>query len=141
MNKEINNKLQRGLALTVKESWELYKYIKELEQQPCEDCISRQAVKETIFIQGSAEKLEIDFAKLLLLQRAIKALPSVQSTRPTGKWEYFYQKVLDDETDDGPVYITEKKWKCSRCEHNFGRVKPDYKWCPYCGARMTESEG
>ena len=51
--------------------------IKALEQQSCEDCISREAVKETIFVQGSAEILEIDFAKLLLLQRAIKALPSV----------------------------------------------------------------
>ena len=42
--KEINNKLQRGLALTVKESQDLYQYIKALEQEPCEDAISRQAV-------------------------------------------------------------------------------------------------
>lgn len=59
--------------------------IKALEAQPCEDCISRQAVKETIFVQGSAEILEIDFAKLLLLQRAIKALPSVTPNTKTGK--------------------------------------------------------
>lgn len=55
----------------------IHSVIEELEQEPCEDTVSRQAVIETIFVQGSAEKLEIDFAKLLLLQRAIKALPSV----------------------------------------------------------------
>lgn len=33
MNREIKNKLQRGLALTVKESWDLYKYIEALEQK------------------------------------------------------------------------------------------------------------
>ena len=33
MNKEIKNKLQRGLALTAKESQDLYKYIKALEQE------------------------------------------------------------------------------------------------------------
>ena len=50
-NEEIKNKLRRGLALTVKESWDLYKYIEVLEQtelnpsyngvkselKPCED--------------------------------------------------------------------------------------------------------
>lgn len=47
-NEEIKNKLQRGLALTVKESWDLYKYIEALEQQPCEDCISREAVRRIL---------------------------------------------------------------------------------------------
>lgn len=37
-----------------------------------EDC--RQAVRNTIFTECSSTKLDIDFAKVLLLQRAIKAL-------------------------------------------------------------------
>lgn len=41
------------------------------------DTISRHAVRDTIFAECSGEKLDIDFAKVLLLQRAIKALPSV----------------------------------------------------------------
>ena len=48
-----------------------------LEQEPCEDAVSRKAVRDTIFAECSSAKLDIDFAKVLLLQRAIKALPSV----------------------------------------------------------------
>ena len=33
MNEEIKNKLRRGLALTVKESWDLYQYIKTLDNE------------------------------------------------------------------------------------------------------------
>lgn len=33
MNEEIKDKLRRGLALTVKESWDLYKYIKTLDNE------------------------------------------------------------------------------------------------------------
>lgn len=46
------------------------------------DCISRQAVRDTIFAECSGTKLDIDFAKVLLLQRAIKALPSVTPQEP-----------------------------------------------------------
>lgn len=48
------------------------------------DCVSRQAVRDTIFAECSATKLDIDFAKILLLQRAIKALPPVI---PQSKYE------------------------------------------------------
>lgn len=93
--------------------------INVLKQQPCEDCISRQAVKETIFIQGSAEKLEIDFAKLLLLQRAIKALPSVTPQPKIGKWV--------DIGNEGLVF------KCSLCGD---KNMIESHFCPNCGARM-----
>lgn len=46
-----------------------------LEQEPCDDCISRKAVRDTIFAKCSSVELDIDFAKVLLLQREIKALP------------------------------------------------------------------
>jgi hypothetical protein len=105
----------------------LYMAIKALEAQPCEDCISRQAVKETIFEQGSAEKLEIDFAKLLLLQRAIKALPSVTPTRPTGRW------IVYDVVKFGDFVGTEK-YECSKCHHRVGVFKGNF--CPNCGAKM-----
>lgn len=51
------------------------------EQEPCEDCISRQEVIDTIYHECSGENLDIDFAKVLLLQRKIKALPSVKPTQ------------------------------------------------------------
>ena len=105
---------------------------------PCDDAISRQAVKETIFEQGSAEKLEIDFAKLLLLQRAIKSLPSVTPQPKTGHWEwiqYDYDPKLGD-------------WHCSECrsvviecvdKNDKGGI-PLYKYCPQCGTKIQEVE-
>ena len=62
---------------TVKEREALDMAIALLEQKPCDDCVSRQAVRNTIFDECTGDKLDIDFAKVLLLQRAIKALPSV----------------------------------------------------------------
>lgn len=52
--------------------------IELLEQQPCEVAVSQRAVIDTIFAECSNTKLDIDFAKVLILQRAIKALPPVQ---------------------------------------------------------------
>ena len=98
-----------------------------LGQEPCEDCISRQAAIETIFEQGSVEKLEIDFAKLLLLQRAIKALPPVNPQPKTGHW----------------IRVDKDKLKCSECEviHLIAQY-PDGKidWCPNCGTKMVEPQ-
>lgn len=96
---------------------EVEEIVKALNQEPCEDTVSRQAVIETIFIQGSAEKLEIDFAKLLLLQRAIKALPSVipQETRwipcsenlPKKDGEYYTTIYDNDNVSDKYLDIGE----------------------------------
>ena len=56
------------------------------EQEPCDNCISRQAVSDTIFAECSGENLDIDFAKVLLLQRKIKALPPVTPAEKVGRW-------------------------------------------------------
>lgn len=123
---------QKQLAEWLKD----YKRLKE--QEPCEDAVSRQAVIETIFVQGSAEKLEIDFAKLLLLQRAIKALPSVTPQEPkTGHW-------IEGQTNNPNIHNI----LCSRCfegypskgHANSQHTKEKFKWCPKCGARMVEPQ-
>lgn len=93
---------------------------KALNQEPCEDCISRQAVKDTIFAECSGVKLDIDFAKVLLLQRAIKALPSVTpqtrwipvSERLPSDGEYVIVSVLDD-CGDTPWKYTTVAWLCN----------------------------
>ena len=105
--------------------------LEALQQKPCDDCISRQAVQETIFVECQGIKLDIDFAKVLLLQRAIKALPSVRPKEKVGHW------------------INEKVWKlfpsndykCSECGNtldfdgvNCGRGDANY--CPNCGCLM-----
>lgn len=60
----------------------------------------------------------------------VKSAPSVQPTRPTGKWEY----VQYDTPNIG-------NWHCSRCRGlYYSTDKPRWKYCPSCGARMEESE-
>lgn len=46
-------------------------YKRLLEQQPCDDTISHKKVIDTIYCECSCENLDIDFAKVLLLQRDI----------------------------------------------------------------------
>ena len=66
-----------------------YEIIKKYEEPTKNDLgvdvVSRQAVKDTIFAECSGTKLDIDFAKVLMLQRAIKALPPVTPQEPTDK--------------------------------------------------------
>ena len=86
--------------------------IKALEQEPytnvgkCEDAISRQAVRDTIFAECSGTKLDIDFAKVLMLQRAIKALPPVQ---PVGRWISVSERL----PEKGGDYLVTTEWKGS----------------------------
>ena len=90
--------------------------IKALEQQSCDDCISRAYIEsiveelENICINGDEH--------ILSLLSNIKNAPSVTPSRPKGKW-------MDD--------------NCSICGYG---VKPwnNTPYCPNCGAKMTESE-
>ena len=83
--------------------------IKALEQQPCDDCISRETVLEII------EKEDFKGDAIYGIER----LPSVTPTRPTGKWI--------DIGDEGIIF------KCSLCGM---RTTIESHYCPNCGARM-----
>ena len=92
--------------------------IKALEQQPSEDCISRQAVLNTLFYK-SDNNCEVVLNKEL--QDRIKALPSVTPQQKMGKW-------IDVDSLDGALWH-----ECSECgETEF--YATDY--CPNCGAKM-----
>lgn len=96
---------------------------KQTEQEPCEDTVSRQAVIDAIFAECSITKLDIDFAKVLLLRRTIKDLPSVTPQDPkTGHW---YNP------------LSESGYFCTNCESNSDFMYP---YCPHCGARMEGAE-
>lgn len=62
------------------------------------NAVSRQAVIDTIFEECSGTKLDIDFAKVLMLQRAIKALPP--ATPQESRWIPIIEKLpnIDDFT-------------------------------------------
>ena len=89
--------------------------IEALKQEPCEDCISRQAVLDYLFRPYSNEELysNIDIANF------IKELPPVTPQQKIGKWEI----------DEDRVYT------CNQCnKKNLWHSL----YCPNCGAKMIE---
>ena len=88
--------------------------IKALEQKPCEDCISRQAVNE-----GFKKYAGGSFAYGCVWDY-INKLPSVTPKEKTGKWIY-KQGIF------GAVY-------CSKCD--FELKTNNTKYCPNCGCQM-----
>lgn len=110
MNKEIDNKLQRGLALTVKESWELYKYIKALEQtelKSSDDCISRESVIDTIDSWLSCDGYnEAERHIMRAVQSALYNLPSVT---PKAEWIPVSERLPEKQG----CYLVTIRWKGS----------------------------
>ena len=91
-----------------------------LEQQPCEDCISREAVMKCF------KKWQPYMAtRLLDYEQELKELPSVTPKPKTGEWIPLNYK------DEMWGYV----YKCSNC----GATEYKDNFCPNCGAKM-ESE-
>lgn len=117
--------------------------IKALEQEACEDGISRQAVLDTLDKHTYSEEFciehHIDWAiDLGMAKIAINDLPSVTPQPKIGKW------VSREDMD----YLDENKvvhhhFMCQDCGfiHDFvdGHTT-QYKHCPSCGVKMVESE-
>lgn len=113
--------------------------IKALEQQPCEDAVSRQAVHDLIAELLSDYLHDEDREKIEELDVKIEDLEPVTPKEKTGKWIY-------DEKS--------RVYRCSCCNRFPWRVKFEkhdeiftdltrtnaYKFCPNCGARMQEVE-
>ena len=113
----------------IKEIDHLRKYISKLEtkiveQEPCEDCISRQAV------------LDINFKRIIfattkpveMIEQKVKALPSITPQLKIGRWiktDGLYKNV----------------YSCSECERKVVLQNiSKYKFCPNCGAKMEVEE-
>lgn len=111
-----------------REHEQLAEWLKELrqfkEQEPCEDCVSRQAVTDTventiakyipIFI-GRYEKIPLELAL------AIKDVPPVVPERKKGKW------IVE-------VWNNREHHTCSACQRVVD-YEPCYHFCPYCGSQ------
>ena len=97
--------------------------VQALEQEPCEDCVSRGAI-----ISMLSKVLREGYHPYLDWEQVydvINTSPSVYSKQKTGHWK---------NNGNGNGYI---KWHCSECNmlvRNSSR--PWYKHCPNCGARM-----
>jgi len=111
--------------------------IKALEQEPCEDCVSRQAVLEQTYSWCKDEFLRttnpFDY-----LRKRINALPPIQPKAKVGKW------IIDDKERN-------IIWHCHCSECN--KDPQDYiggteNWwlvrlpnnCPNCGAKMKSED-
>lgn len=116
--------------------------IKALEQEPCEDAISRQAaidaVKARITYAKAIDKngnaynmFESENAELEKAIRNIEILPSVVRENQTGHW-------IDAKVGK---FFPSNDFKCSECGNilDFGGVncgRGDANYCPNCGAKM-----
>lgn len=90
--------------------------IEALEQEPCNDAISRQAVIELVEGWWIGHTKEDDLAT------EIKSLPSVTPQPKMGRW--ISCDILQE-------------FKCSECRRCF-RNKTNF--CPNCGARMKDGD-
>jgi len=111
-----------------------------LEQQPCEDCISREQAVDAVadlfemseyphpYPQGKPIRLKD-------IKEKLKQLPPVTSQPKTGHWEPMW---YDGYADGCPVW---EAWDCSECgyEHN-GLEDTLTNYCPNCGAKMESEE-
>jgi hypothetical protein len=105
--------------------------IKVLGQEPCEDCISRQAVMNALcdgceLFKNGEQTCHSKCEEYHFLA----TLPSVTPQPKTGHWNTYKlsQGGIDEE------------WlECSECMWSNALSIPR-NYCPNCGAKMTESE-
>ena len=123
--------------------------IEALEQEPCNDCVSREEIKQVV--RGLATECAFDRPSfdtkegykviptkyhkgyeqaLIDIEEKIKALPPVQPKQEPvihAKWEKFCTK-------DGYLSYLE----CSNCSQVSNQILLTYNYCPHCGARMDK---
>ena len=106
--------------------------IEALEQEACEDCVSRQAIFENRkrvyerYVSTDNEK-----AMMEEIARLDEELPSVQPGRTKAKW-------LDNSDSDGGKVINPfwNRYICSNC----GRHSDLENYCANCGSEMEDEE-
>ena len=127
----------------IKES--LYAARKALEQEPCEDAVSRAEVKriaKEMYLEVANMKLDVNTISDCIsytsskcrevLERKLQALSSVTPQEPRkGHWIYDYTSA------DG-----HRTYHCSECgcylQPKHSEPLNSFKWCSFCGADMRE---
>lgn len=94
------------------------KAINALEQEPCEDAISREAVLNEIYNTDGISNI------YFCLADKINALPPVKPAEKVGWW------IIYD-------VHGHKACKCSECDMDVSYPCND-KFCKYCGSKMQE---
>ena len=102
--------------------------IKVLEQEPCEDAVSRQVVLKEIPVlwNGNGDK---DYC-METLRDFVTELPPVTPTRKHGEWE----RETFDLGAELPIRVG---YQCSECGNDFDS---EFNFCPHCGSDMKGGE-
>ena len=103
---------------TVKEREALDMAIALLEQKPCDDCVSRQAVLDL------CDSKDPDY-KVIHFKEDVECLPSVTPQQKMGKW-------IESHIPESTLC------ECSVCGFSCGAYS--FNFCPNCGAKMEEGE-
>lgn len=105
---------------------------KALEQESCEDAISRQEVLEQIYDWSKGEFLRTT-NPFYYLRKRIKSLPQVNTQPKTGHWKWLQ---YDSNPEIG-------NYHCSECDFipaSFNLANKHLKYCPNCVTRMKENK-
>ena len=106
--------------------------IKALEQEPCEDAVSREWALLALTGKNLSAKSTEELIRLL--NKRIKNLPSVTPARKKGKW--IYDKTIQN-------------WRCSECNETpktLGFVGTadfmveHFRFCNHCGVKMKSEQ-
>ena len=102
--------------------------INALEQEPCKDAISRQAMHNKIEKWITYGEYKYSNATQYLYDR-IDRLPPVNPAEKVGKWK----RISMDKYSEHAKYW----YRCDRCgEDNLGNTN----YCPNCGQRKMQNE-
>ena len=103
--------------------------VEALKAKPCEDCVSRQAVLDTLakFEKPCDDRLDFYLDSTIELEEEIKELPPVSLWKP----KIAHWILLKDEYGDVIEAI------CSNCDNNGNH---EWSICPYCSAIMVKSQ-
>ena len=105
--------------------------VEALEQEPCEDCISRRATVERLckvadFMNEKREGLGSPYVMAaLFIQDNKDEFPPVTPQPKMGHW--IRMKAYE-------------KWGCSECNAVFRFTFKEHNFCPNCGAKMEGEE-
>ena len=111
--------------------------IEALKQEPCDDCISRQATVERLckvadFMNEKRSGLGSPYIMAaLFIQDNKDEFPSVTPKEKTGKW------IDDGQYAEGH---SEHAYRCSKCDEHYIGYVGEHKYCPNCGCRMFEPQ-
>lgn len=108
-----------------------------LEQEHCEDCVSRQAVLDAIRRIGMCKYSTNEIEAIDECRKAVEALPFFTAEPKTEHWIGYTTVIILEPFNSWKQVWNYSEWGYSGQDgDNDGWLKWNY--CPNCGARMSE---